>query len=169
MEDNNKKIRLRTIPNAVMGGVCLTLYGFIAVSGLKMFKEVDLNNSKNLFTVAAILIAGIGGLALKIPYAINGEAIFQKFVNADGIEQVAYNFEKIKDAAGVETIKVLDPIVTMPKGEVMNTITVTSIATALFLGIATYAICNFVEKRFGDKEEAPAAAAEPAENAEENK
>ena len=160
---------LRTIPNAVMGGVCLTLYGFIAVSGLKMFKEVDLNNSKNLFTVAAILIAGIGGLALKIPYAINGETVFQKFVNADGVEQVAYNFEMVKDAAGVETIKVLDPIVTMPKGEVMNTITVTSIATALFLGIATYAICNFVEKRFGDKEEAPAAAAEPAENAEENK
>ncbi len=39
---------LQTIPNCVMGGVCLTLYGFIAVSGLKMFKEVDLNDNKNL-------------------------------------------------------------------------------------------------------------------------
>ena len=57
----------------------------------------------------------------------------------------------------------------MPKGEVMSTITVTSIATALFLGVATYAICNFVEKRFGDKEAAPEVAEEPAPEAEENK
>ena len=61
---------LRTIPNCVMGGVCLTLYGFIAVSGFKMFQKVDLNKSKNLFIVAAILISGIGGLSLQIPYAV---------------------------------------------------------------------------------------------------
>ena len=61
---------LRTIPSCVMGGVCLTLYGFIAVSGLKMFKEIDLGENKNLFTVSAILIAGIGGLAIKIPYGL---------------------------------------------------------------------------------------------------
>lgn len=60
---------LQTIPSCVMGGVCLTLYGFIAVSGLKMFKDIDLNNNKNLFVVASILISGIGGLAIKIPYA----------------------------------------------------------------------------------------------------
>ena len=62
---------LQTIPSCVMGGVCLTLYGFIAVSGLKMFKHLDLNNNKNLFVVASILIAGIGGLAIKIPYAFD--------------------------------------------------------------------------------------------------
>jgi len=55
---------LSSIPNCVMGGVCMTLYGFIAVSGLKMIQKVDLNASKNLFVVAAILIAGIGGLSL---------------------------------------------------------------------------------------------------------
>ena len=55
---------LASIPNCVMGGVCMTLYGFIAVSGLKMIQKVDLNASKNLFVVAAILIAGIGGLSL---------------------------------------------------------------------------------------------------------
>ena len=60
---------LQTIPSCVMGGVCLTLYGFIAVSGLKMFKDLDLNNSKNLFVVSAILISGIGGLTIQIPYA----------------------------------------------------------------------------------------------------
>ena len=130
---------LRTIPNAVMGGVCFTLYGFIAVSGLKMFKEVDLSVNKNLFTVSAILIAGIGGLSIQIPYALQ-----------DAVNPLT------GDAGSV----------------VSKVITITSVATALFLGIATYAICNFVEKRFGGKEAdeaAPEVAEEPAENAEENK
>ncbi len=55
---------LSTIPNCVMGGVCITLYGFIAVSGLKMIQSVDLNENKNLFVVAVILICGIGGLTI---------------------------------------------------------------------------------------------------------
>lgn len=57
---------LATIPSCVMGGVCITLYGFIAVSGLKMVQKVDLDENKNLFVVATILISGIGGMALKI-------------------------------------------------------------------------------------------------------
>jgi len=57
---------LSTIPSSVMGGVCITLYGFIAVSGLKMLQPVDLNDNRNLFTASVILIAGIGGMALKI-------------------------------------------------------------------------------------------------------
>jgi uracil permease len=55
---------LSSIPNCVMGGVCITLYGFIAVSGLKMVQKVDLNDNRNLFVVSIILICGIGGLAL---------------------------------------------------------------------------------------------------------
>ena len=98
---------LQTIPSCVMGGVCLTLYGFIAVSGLKMFKELDLNENKNLFVVSAILIAGIGGLSLQIPYAL------------------------------------------AENGAVANTIQVTSIATALLLGIAT----NFILSKFDKKKE----------------
>ena len=57
---------LDSIPGCVMGGVCITLYGFIAVSGLKMIQKVDLNQHKNLFVVASILIPGIGGMALAI-------------------------------------------------------------------------------------------------------
>jgi len=102
---------LRTIPNCVMGGVCLTLYGFIAVSGFKMFQKVDLNQSKNLFIVAAILISGIGGLALQIPYRIDND------------------------------------------GTILNTITITSIATALILGIITMVVCNAIEKRNAPEEE----------------
>ena len=57
---------LATIPSCVMGGVCVTLYGFIAVSGLKMIQDVDLGDNRNLFVVSVILISGIGGMALKI-------------------------------------------------------------------------------------------------------
>ena len=115
---------LQTIPNCVMGGVCLTLYGFIAVSGLKMFKDIDLGDNKNLYVVSVILIAGIGGLSIKIPYAING------------------------------------------KGEVAKYIEITSIATALILGIATYAIINKLEK--GKKTESGVTEAVPEENPVEN-
>ena len=57
---------LSTSPTCVMGGVCITLYGFIAVSGLKMLQPVDLNDNRNLFTASAILIAGIGGMTVNI-------------------------------------------------------------------------------------------------------
>ena len=53
-----------SIPACVMGGVCIALYGFIAVSGLKMIQKVDLEQHKNLFVVSVILICGIGGLTL---------------------------------------------------------------------------------------------------------
>lgn len=55
---------VNSIPSCVMGGVCMALYGFIAVSGLKMVQKVDLNANRNLFVASAILIAGIGGLTL---------------------------------------------------------------------------------------------------------
>ena len=55
---------LASIPSCVMGGVCISLYGFIAVSGLKMIQKVDLEDNRNLFVVSVILIAGIGGLTV---------------------------------------------------------------------------------------------------------
>ena len=55
---------VNSIPSCVMGGVCMALYGFIAVSGLKMVQKVNLNLNKNLFVVSTILISGIGGLTL---------------------------------------------------------------------------------------------------------
>ena len=95
---------LQTIPSCVMGGVCLTLYGFIAVSGLKMFKDIDLSENKNLFVVSAILISGIGGLTIQIPYAL------------------------------------------AENGAVASAITITSIATALILGIVTNYVLGLIEK-----------------------
>ena len=47
-----------------MGGVCVALYGFIAVSGFKMFQTVDLNKNKNLFVASIIFITGVGGMVV---------------------------------------------------------------------------------------------------------
>lgn len=57
---------LATIPSCVMGGVCMALYGFIAVSGLKMIQPIDLNDNRNLFVVSVILISGVGGLVINV-------------------------------------------------------------------------------------------------------
>ena len=64
---------LATIPSCVMGGVCFALYGFIAVSGLKMIQKVDLGDNRNLFVVSVILIAGVGGFTLNI--TLGGSAV----------------------------------------------------------------------------------------------
>ena len=42
----------------------MALYGFIAVSGLKMVQKVDLEQNRNVFVASVVLIAGIGGLSL---------------------------------------------------------------------------------------------------------
>ena len=57
---------VNSIPTCIVGGVCIALYGFIAVSGLKMVQTVDLGDHRNLFVVAAILVCGIGGLELNL-------------------------------------------------------------------------------------------------------
>ncbi len=94
---------LATIPTCVMGGVCITLYGFIAVSGLKMLQKVNLDNNRNLFPASIILILGVGGMRL-----------------------------------------------------VFGSITITSIAVALILGIVANVILSFGAKKEPEKVEAAA-------------
>ena len=55
---------LNSIPKCVMGGACVALYGYISVSGLQLISKVDLGDARNLYPVAAILVCGVGGLAL---------------------------------------------------------------------------------------------------------
>ena len=55
-----------SIPTCVMSGICISLYGFIAVSGLKMLQKVDLDQNRNLFVASIILIAGIGGITISV-------------------------------------------------------------------------------------------------------
>ena len=112
---------INTIPSCVMGGVCLALYGFIAVSGLNMLRGIDLGESKNLFVVCSILIAGIGGLSIKFG----------------------------ADAEGNNAV-----------------ITISSIATALIIGILVNVIFN---KQGAVKDSTPAVYAEVSKSVSEEK
>ena len=57
-----------TIPNCVLGGVSLLLYGFIAVNGLKVLikNQVNFENSKNVIVASAMLVLGLGGAVISI-------------------------------------------------------------------------------------------------------
>ena len=57
-----------TIPNPVLGGVSLLLYGFISVNGLKVLVEnqVDFSKNKNVIGSAAMLVIGLGGATISI-------------------------------------------------------------------------------------------------------
>lgn len=57
-----------TIPSAVLGGVSLLLYGFIAVNGLKVLiqNQVDFGKTKNVIVASAMLVLGLGGAAISI-------------------------------------------------------------------------------------------------------
>ena len=57
-----------TIPNPVLGGVSLLLYGFIAVNGLKVLiqNQIDFGKSKNVVVAATMLVLGLGGAAISI-------------------------------------------------------------------------------------------------------
>ena len=59
---------IQTIPNPVIGGMSLLLYGIIASSGMRVLinNRVDLNKQRNLIICSVILVAGIGGLAVSI-------------------------------------------------------------------------------------------------------
>lgn len=111
-------IVLQSIPRCVMGGVCLALYGYISVSGLRMFKEVDLDDNANLLTVCVILIAGIGGLILIIP---------------------PFNITVIQTIIGTQ-----DPTLTTQVSGIMQ---IGSIATALILGILVYQLTRIIHRR----------------------
>lgn len=57
-----------TIPNAVLGGISLLLYGFIAVNGLKVLikNQVNFEDSKNVIVASSMLVLGLGGAVISI-------------------------------------------------------------------------------------------------------
>lgn len=67
---------IASIPSCVFGGCSIILYAYIAISGVKMLKTVDLNNQKNLLTVAIPLSIGISGIAVGgTTFALSGTAL----------------------------------------------------------------------------------------------
>ena len=59
---------LATIPTCLVGGLSIALYGYIASSGLRMLRQVDLNNVRNIFIISAIFVVGIGGLTIQVSF-----------------------------------------------------------------------------------------------------
>ncbi len=59
---------ISSIPNPVLGGVAVLLYGFISVNGLKILiqNQVDFNNTKNIVVASTMLVLGLGGAAISI-------------------------------------------------------------------------------------------------------
>ncbi len=65
---------IQTIPVAVMGGVCILLFGIIAASGLRLMidRRVDFGQKRNLIIASVILVTGIGGAIIKVSHTFPG-------------------------------------------------------------------------------------------------
>lgn len=68
---------IASIPGCVIGGgTACVLYGFISASGIKVLKDVDLNNSKNLIICSVVLAIGISGIAIGgATFSLSGTAL----------------------------------------------------------------------------------------------
>ena len=69
---------ISTIPNAVLGGMSILLYGVIASNGLKVLikERVDFSQMRNLIIASAMLVLGLGGAILKVgPVTLSGTAL----------------------------------------------------------------------------------------------
>lgn len=69
---------IRSIPDPVMGGVSMLLFGVIAVSGIRMLVEtrVDYTKPTNIILTTAVLVIGLSGAQLKWGYlALEGMAL----------------------------------------------------------------------------------------------
>ena len=82
---------IRTIPQSVMGGIVILLFGMIASIGLRTLieNEVDLSKNRNLVIVSTILVTGISGIVFKINFVeivellnLSGVAIINRFAQA---------------------------------------------------------------------------------------
>ena len=69
---------ISTIPNAVLGGMAILLYGVIASNGLKVLieKQVDFREVRNLIIASSMLVLGLGGAILELgPVTLSGTAL----------------------------------------------------------------------------------------------
>ena len=113
-----------TIPNAVLGGVSLLLYGFIAVNGLKVLikNQVNFEEPKNVIVASTMFVLGLGGAAVAIvsgdlSLTISGmslASIFGIILNLvlkseDDREKkeeiIKSNYEKLKEEIKQEVLK----------------------------------------------------------------
>lgn len=109
-----------TIPNAVLGGVSLLLYGFIAVNGLKVLiqNQIDFGKSKNIIVASTMLVLGLGGATISIAsgdlsLTISGMSLaaiigilLNLFLPDDTEEEPSANFSDKKTSDSKEKVKI---------------------------------------------------------------
>lgn len=83
---------INTIPGSVMGGICIILYGFIGINGLKVIidKKVDMSKIKNLVIMSAILVIGLGGAV--IDFAVGNQTLSLEKMGIAAIVGIILNF-----------------------------------------------------------------------------
>lgn len=94
---------ISTIPNAVLGGMAILLYGVIASNGLKVMieKQVDFRQVRNLIIASSMLVLGLGGAILELgPVTLTGTALCALagvVLNLILPEEKAFDADKVKD------------------------------------------------------------------------
>ncbi|MBU0278072.1 solute carrier family 23 protein [Gemella sp. zg-1178] len=88
---------ISTIPNPVMGGVSILLFGIIASSGLRMLvdEKVDLSINRNLVISSVIIVLGVGGAMLKFE-SINFELPAMALAAISGVLLNAFLPKEVK-------------------------------------------------------------------------
>lgn len=94
---------ISTIPNAVLGGMAILLYGVIASNGLKVMieKQVDFRQVRNLIIASSMLVLGLGGAILELgPVTLTGTALCALagvVLNLILPAEKAFDADKVKD------------------------------------------------------------------------
>ncbi len=98
---------VQTIPNPVLGGVCLLLYGFISVNGLKVLiqNRIDFTKNKNIIIASAMLVLGLGGAAFSIATG-NGVSVSISGMSLAAIVGIVLNLI-IPDEADEEVVELV--------------------------------------------------------------
>ena len=99
---------VQTIPNPVLGGVCLLLYGFISVNGLKVLiqDKTDFSKNKNIIIASAMLVLGLGGAAFDIATG-NGVSVSISGMSLAAIVGILLNLI-IPDEADEEVVELVN-------------------------------------------------------------
>lgn len=95
---------INSIPTAVMGGICLLLFGVIAASGIRMIVEskIDYSKSKNLVLTALIFVVGISGISINIGQNVQLKGMVLATIAGIIVSLVLYIFEKLGLSNDVE-------------------------------------------------------------------
>ncbi|HEX2925181.1 MAG TPA: uracil permease [Ruminiclostridium sp.] len=89
---------ISSIPQPVMGGVCLLLFGVIAASGIRMIVEakIDYSKSKNLVLTAVVFVTGISGVTIHLPGHVDLKGMVLATLVGMVISSIFYVLEKLK-------------------------------------------------------------------------